>query len=86
MCGACMCVEPDAQWLHCLKKRAPLLWVSSPTLDFIKGLLFVSVQTNINYEIIVPLITKLTVHLEKKWKQIKYNKNLVPQAVRHVIN
>lgn len=49
----CMCVkEPDTQWPHCLEKRVTLLWASSPTLDFIKGLLSISEQINTNYDII----------------------------------
>lgn len=47
------------------KEKVTFFWVSSLTLDFIKGLLFTSEQININYDIILPLITKLTVHQEK---------------------
>lgn len=48
------------------KERATLLWVGSPTQ---KGLLFISEQININYDIILPPITKLTVHQERKRQQ-----------------
>lgn len=56
------------------KEKVTFLWLSSLTLDFIKGLLFISEQININDDIILPLITKLTVHWGKNCSQIRYKK------------